>query len=276
MSLKRISSSTILILLFTITLNAQRDSSYVAPPYKVHLKYEVPAAILGIGLTQFGYSQLSAELSVADALALNKNNVNRFDRPVLDFPASGYENAQHISDYVMYSSFALPALLFFDKNVRRDWKEFTTMYFEAHALSSAVYLSSTFPVRRARPLAYNSNYPIELRSGENTNNSFFSGHVNSTAAATFFMASVYNDYHDLTLGQKIALYVGASIPPAIVAQYRMRAGKHFRTDVITGFGLGAATGVLIPALHKRKKNSKLSYVPIVNENMLGLYVRYGF
>ena len=133
---------------------------------------------------------------------------------------------------------ALPGLLMLNKNIRKDWKEFLTMYFEAHTVSAGLYLIPAFNISKARPLAYNPNHPIELRSGESTNNAFYSGHVSSTAVSSFFMARVYDDYHDLSIGQRALLYTAASIPPIAVAQYRMRAGKHFRTDVMTGFIMG--------------------------------------
>ena len=47
------------------------------------------------------------------------------------------------------------------------------------------------------------------------------------------------------------LFAGAAVPPAVVGYYRMKGGKHFRTDVLAGIAVGAATGILIPELHKR-------------------------
>lgn len=276
MRLKKITAVFIILLLGTNTLLAQHDSSYIAPPYKVNFKYEVPAAIVGLGLTQYFYTKIPdvAALTPAQALALDRKDVNRFDRSVINFPISGHTKAHNNSNYVMYSTFALPGILMLDKNIRRDWKAVSTMYFQVHAVSSTTYLAVGFPTRRARPLAYKNDYPIELRSGKSTYNSFFSGHVNSTAATSFFMAKIYCDYHDLSFVQKALIYSAASIPPAVVASYRMRAGKHFRTDVLTGFALGAATGILVPELHKKRKNNKLTYLPIINQNMIGLNMSY--
>ena len=52
------------------------------------------------------------------------------------------------------------------------------------------------------------------------------------------------------------LYTVASIPPAFVAAYRMKAGKHFRTDVIAGFVVGGAMGIMIPDLHRRSRGKR--------------------
>lgn len=278
MGLKTSYLITAILVFACFKLSAQKDSSQNITTYQLNLKYETTAAALGIGVTQYLYTKVPAAtiLNTPKALALKKEDVNRFDRPVLKFPSSGYKNAHDRSNYVMYSTFALPGILMLDKNIRRDWKEVATMYLQIHAVSSAAYLVSTFSVDRARPLAYNTSYPIELRSGESTNNAFFSGHVNSTAAAAFFMAKVYNDYNKLPIGKKILTYAAASIPPTAVALYRMRAGKHFRTDVITGFALGAATGILVPALHKKRKNNSLSFTPYYSNQQVGLVLNYKF
>lgn len=246
--------------------------------YKVNFKYEVPITAVSFALTQYQYAGLSSKttLTTQEVLALDKNDISKFNRPAFNFPASNYKTSRSGSDYVMYGSMALPTLLLFDKRLRTDWKEFTTMYFQTHTISSDLYLTSALNYKKPRPLAYNTDYPIELRSGESTSNSFFSGHVTTTTASTFFMAKLYCDYHDLSIGQKAIVYTLASIPPAVVASFRMRAGKHFRTDVMTGFLVGATTGILVPELHKRRKNKDLTYIPIVSENMIGLSLNYKF
>jgi len=158
-----------------------------------------------------------------------------------------------------------------NKNIRADWKDFITLYFEAHLASSILYQGTALSVRRARPLVYNTSLSLEVRAGHNASNSFFSGHTSSTATASFFMAKVYADYHQLTTGQKILLYAGAAIPPSVVGYYRMKGGKHFRTDVLAGFAVGCLTGVLVPELH-RKKDGNLSFIPIYSPDMKGLAI----
>ena len=38
--------------------------------------------------------------------------------------------------------------------------------------------------------------------------------------------------------------------------------KHFPSDVLTGMAVGAATGILVPHLHKHRKNENLILVPV--------------
>ena len=107
--------------------------------------------------------------------------------------------------------------------------------------------------------------------------SFFSGHTSTTAAASFFMAKVYTDLHPETEGKKWLFYVAALAPPAVVGYFRYKALKHFPTDVLTGIAVGAASGVLIPHLHKKKegKNKNLTVIPYAGISS-GLLVQYKF
>ncbi len=252
-------------------LLAQSDSSRFESPYNVRLKAEIPITIAAIAAVYYGYSRLSetASLTPTEVMELDPSDVNRFDRPALDIPASGYGRAREISDYLLNGSVAGVSLLLLDRKIRANWLSFITLYGQAHMLGSGLYQSAAFPIRKARPLAYNTSLSPAERSGKNTSNSFFSGHVGSTATATFFAAKVYSDHHILTWTQKALLFTAAAIPPGLVAHYRVQGGKHFRSDVITGFLVGAATGILIPELH-RKKDQRLSFCPIYGNEMKGL------
>ena len=119
-----------------------------------------------------------------------------------------------------------------------------------------MYFRSAFAIRRARPFTYNPDVPLERGVGEAKSNSFYSGHVSFSATGTFFLAKVFTDYHHIRGWKRIGIYSVASLPPILVGINRMKAGKHFRTDVITGFVVGAAAGILVPELHRRIKKSK--------------------
>ena len=66
------------------------------------------------------------------------------------------------------------------------------------------------------------------------------------------------DYHPTAKkGVKIGIWTFAASVPAVTGYLRVRAGKHFPTDVITGFVAGGLVGVLLPHFH-RKKNNRLN------------------
>ena len=129
---------------------------------------------------------------------------------------------------------------------------------------------------KARPLVYNPDIPFTDRSESGTLNSFFSGHVSTAAASTFFAAKVYSDYHPEFGNKKYLLFGAALIPPMVVGIYRYKAMKHFPTDVFTGLVVGAGMGVLVPHLHKRKnKMGGFSFVPFSGK-YTGCVIGYRF
>ena len=78
--------------------------------------------------------------------------------------------------------------------------------------------------------------------------SFPSGHTGATAAVTFSAAMV------ATLQDSPSaryLWAGAGVLTASVAALRMMAEKHYFTDVLSGAAIGAASGVLVPLLHRK-------------------------
>ena len=67
------------------------------------------------------------------------------------------------------------------------------------------------------------------------------------------------------------MWSGAFLIPATTAYLRVKAGRHFPTDVIAGYATGAIVGYLIPHLHKKeRKNSNLSWSPILMGDYTGL------
>jgi membrane-associated phospholipid phosphatase len=68
----------------------------------------------------------------------------------------------------------------------------------------------------------------------------------------FAAASMFSAYHPDSKWKPVVWTV-AAILPAATAYYRVRGGKHFITDVATGYAMGALTGILIPRLHLRKR-----------------------
>lgn len=271
----RIVSSIILLCFCCIGVYAQEEKEII-DPYKVNHYLEMPLTGVGFGLSVLGYNVLREEsrLSTDVVMGLDANDINRFDRPALNFPSSKYGVSATRSDRILNATLALPALLLLDRNIRHNWKDFITLYFQSHLAGSSLYLSMAYPIKRARPFVYNTSLSIEMRTGVNTGNSFFSGHTASTATATFFMVKVMSDYgYFSNTTQRVIAYGLASIPPAIVGYYRIAAGKHFRSDIMVGYAVGVLTGVLVPHLHK-KKDRKLSAIPVYNAQQKGVYVQY--
>ncbi len=235
-----------------------QDSKDV-PMYKVNTWV---AASIGVGGTITNYLGLRSLLDrdsipLDIVLGLSENDVNRFDRYALRQDLDKVGHAKELSDIGLYGTFVLPAVLFFDKKIRKEWKSISLMYFETQAIAANIYAWSPLGPRfieRYRPGTYYEELTIEDRRLGRKRNSFFSGHVSTTATASFFMARVYCDFHPELGAKKWLIYGLALIPPTFVGHNRIRSLNHFPTDVIMGTLVGAATGILIPALHKNKDN----------------------
>ena len=208
--------------------------------------------------------------------ALIKSDVNGFDQYALDRNLEKVESWEKFSDLSLTAANAMVLGLFIDKNIRKDWLDITFLFLETQLISANVYTISpvgpTF-INRLRPKTYYETLAFSERSKSTNRNSFFSGHVSSAASASFFIAKVYADYHPEMKG-KFWLYAAASIPPALVAYARVNSLFHFPSDALSGFLLGAATGILIPSLHKKDSQTDLSMW--MNDQGIGIFAKLQF
>ncbi len=224
--------------------------------YHVNLWVSGGVALAGtytniVGLPKVKDKDRLSELELEQLL---QTGVSRFNQPGLTQDPAKREQAHQVSDFLMYGTAAMPLLLFLDGKVKKDYLDVAMMYFETVALTSNMYtyspLGPTF-VDRYRPLAFYEEVPLDERQSGNMRNSFYSGHVATTAMGGFFLAKVLHDYHPEWGSRRWLLFGAASLPTATVAWLRVRALKHFPTDVIAGSMIGAGMGILIPELHRK-------------------------
>lgn len=215
-------------------------------------------------------------LDTLEALSYRPNDVNWFDRPATMLDPALADGAQTRSDLGLSISFFLPAALALDKKIRKDFAKIMLLYLETGFITGAFYSwGAAMHIDRVRPLVHNPEEPLSRKLQKHLTNSFYSGHVASSAAATFFMAKVISDYHPELGNKKVLVYGAAALLPAFVGVNRYLAGKHFTTDILTGFAIGALGGILIPHLHKPKADRKLTLVPL-GGNFQGLGMTYRF
>lgn len=157
--------------------------------------------------------------------------------------------AQHFSDVLLWGSMAVPLVLLASPNIRKDAVTSGTIGIETYLVTGALTNLTKELFRRKRPFVYNPNAPLSLKMKADATSSFFSGHTSYTASACFLTAKMYNDYYP---NSKLRPYIwtAAALVPAIQAYARVKGGKHFVTDVITGYIIGATVGILIPELHR--------------------------
>jgi membrane-associated phospholipid phosphatase len=272
--------NTAFLLLITISINAwsQKADSLDRKVYHVRAIVDVPITVGALTLNYTGNRilQQKTPLDSATIANLNPMNINSFDRGATKQDAAYAETAVKISDYGMYACFATPLLFLVDKKVRKDWAPLFLLYLETEAIVGVLYSwGAAMHVDRIRPYVYHPEIPMWRKTGGGTQTSFYSGHTSSSAAACFFVAKVFSDYHPEWGNKKYLVFGAAAIPPIVIGYYRVKAMEHFPTDVITGFIVGTTTGILVPHLHKHKK-ANLAIVPVATGRYNGLAMTLKF
>jgi hypothetical protein len=234
-------------------------------PYKTRFAVDAPVSI-GLGaLSATGLLLVQQKKGLNDAqlAALNKNDIPKFDR----FSAGYYsEKAQTVGDLIVYPSLVVvPGLLALDADVRGRYGQVLGLYLQTMLAADATFTLSVGNITRYRSFLYGTEGGGDRNSKISTN-SFFAGHTAHTAAATFFAAKVYHDFHPNSKLQPF-VWTAAAVVPAVQGYTRLRAGKHFLSDNIVGYAVGATAGILVPQLHKQANG--LSVLPVQGVNVNG-------
>lgn len=95
----------------------------------------------------------------------------------------------------MKGTVALPLLLMLGDNMRKGWLDLAILYGQTHAVNGTTYAITAGLLSRNRPFLYSDEIFINDKIVDGSRNSFFSGHVATTAASSFFMAKVISDYN---------------------------------------------------------------------------------
>ena len=274
-----------LIFIFGISISTQSQNFSSQTPNSDSSPYKTSWAVdgtylgvsLGLNVLGFKLVQDKEALTLEEMNDLSEDDVPRIDR----FIAGNYsENADDLSYYPFYGSFAVPVVMMLtDSKLRPHAGQISVLFVESMATTGALFTITAGLVDRPRPLTYNTSVPEELRREASAQRSFFAGHTAATASATFFAAKIYNDFYpDSAL--KPYVWTAAAAVPAWVAYLRSKAGKHFLTDNIVGYAIGAASGILIPEFHKiEDSNLKMSPsmgVDIRGYEYQGLSFQYSF
>ncbi|GAA4323913.1 phosphatase PAP2 family protein [Flaviaesturariibacter amylovorans] len=192
-------------------------------------------------------------ISPAEIAALRPELFNGIDRWALRQNPAQRDQWFKISDLGLQGSLLASFSVLLDKNVRKDWTKILMMFYQTQAVTFTTYnfspLGPSFQ-SRFRPIVYYEGFNDGLRLRGGNRNSLFSGHVANAAAATFFAAKVYTDYHPEIGKKRFLLYGLAAVPPLFVGYARIKALAHYPSDVIIGFLVGSVAGIGIPALHK--------------------------
>ena len=189
-------------------------------------------------------------MTEAEVMALDRTKIwpiDRFSLRHLSFETDEF------TDKLLLTSFASPFFLLLDKTGRNNFDDMALIVFQGAMVNSALINLTKVTAQRARPYNYNPDAPLDIKLRKSSRYSFYSGHVATAAYFSFTTAQLYSDLHPNSNARPY-VWAAAGLIPAAVAYGRMRAGKHFFTDVLVGFVAGTAIALTVPALHRAGGN----------------------
>lgn len=236
--------------------------------YKLNAAADITVTALTAGWSAFAFTKIYSkdDITAEELSAIRRENVPGFDRWAIKPFNEKIDKASYIP---FYAAMPAPLLLLLDKKIRKDGWKVMFLYLETMAVTGLMYTGSMYLTNRYRPYVYDDRSPLDKRITGNSKNSFYAGHVHLVGSSMFFIAKVWSDYHPDSKA-KWVFYTGAAAVTGATALMRHQAGMHFPSDLILGAGLGALTGILVPAIHKNKSaDDRLSILPYIGNGSNG-------
>jgi membrane-associated phospholipid phosphatase len=242
---KRMLAVTFVLPLLIATASSQS-------PYAFNWKRET--AITALGISAWGGSlplgQSVPVFTREEVLGLDRDQVNGFDRIATYQYSTG---AQEASDLLRWTSRLMPVVLLADRNMRGDAAVLAMLAAQTMVVNNGITSLTKSGFGRTRPYVYNELVSVDDKLTPGAKRSFISGHTSNTAAMSFFTAKVFADYHPDSKWRPF-VWAAAAVLPAATGYMRVKAGKHYPTDVLAGYAVGALSGYLVPQLHKVVRN----------------------
>lgn len=234
------------ILLFCTIVLVQ--ISIAQSPYKLSYAKDVPiySAGLALGITGQFLKKRKNTLDQESILMLNRNDINTFDR---NATFNWNTRAAHWSDGLMFLAVATPLIFTASKASRNDFGKVATISSQVFIVNLGITNFTKEIVKRKRPYMYNENAPMDKKLKRDSYSSFFSGHTSTATSMSFAFAQMHSDYYPNSRMRPFIWFSAMTLPLA-TGILRNRAGKHFWTDIIVGYLVGSATGIIIPRIHR--------------------------
>lgn len=234
-----------------------------APEHPLRLRLAVDVPVVALGLAIGLGSELAGKEQVwTGCAACDVARINALDRGVI---GNADHAARTYSDIGLYTAVALPfALDLGDALLQRardgsaarsrhmrGWAIDAVVLLETFAVTYAATNLVKFAVRRPRPYSYDADSEVGDPTANDARLSFFSGHSSLSFAMAAAYASLFAARHPRSRWVAPVWVIGMTLA-STTAIARVAAGKHFWTDILVGAAVGSATGVAIPALHRRR------------------------
>lgn len=156
------------------------------------------------------------------------------------------------SDLLLVVSMVAPLISQSALGTEGDGARALGLYAETLGVSALLNGAIKVAVNRPRPYAYSSDpeaVTAASKAGSDRTRSFYSGHSAMSFAAavsgSLLLSMRTGDRPVRAANWGLSLALASS-----TAVLRVRAGKHFPSDVVVGALLGSAAGALVPLLHR--------------------------
>ena len=191
--------------------------TFIYAPYYTQFKRQWPflAATTAIYAAGFILTAVNEHepLTEAEIGTLHASQVNKFDRIAT---RQWHPPAGTASDSLLFAIGLLPVVFLSEHHTSVDILPLAIMAAEAYLFNYGVTTITKNLTKRIRPYAYNPDVSMEIKTGPSARESFFSGHVSQTAAATFLFANVLTDYHPtMKPGLRTSMWVFTASVPAV-------------------------------------------------------------
>lgn len=220
--------------------------AFAAEPEQFRANYAADGAITG------GAFVLSALFSLIDVDTQSQWDSELLpidERVKLNFSAK----AAARSDALALGVIVMPLAAQLGLGTNEQLAQFTLLYGEALGINFLLNSASKYLVQRPRPYTYNPDPRVQAfaeTQGYDSHLSFYSGHASTSFAAgvagsyLFALSSPDKTARACLWGVELALATATT-------NLRVRAGKHFYSDVLLGALVGSAIGVVVPLVHQR-------------------------
>lgn len=161
------------------------------------------------------------------------------------------DSAASLSDALLFFTSMSPVLIQMTDGFDTAFGNATLIYGEAHAANLLLTTAAKYVVRRPRPYTHSTNPRVRAfaeEAGSDAYLSFFSGHSSTSHTSAAAGSLLYSARTDELVSRHVVWGLQYGLA-GLTAQLRVRAGRHYRTDIWTGAVVGTGIGLLVPALH---------------------------
>lgn len=231
----------------------------------------------GLGLSLAGEAlEAAAPPTAAEIALLRPTDVNGFDRQAARWWSPAWADR---SDVTRGGLVAAAGVAAFAPQVLRGRARNTATLGVMFAETYLLLRGSTYTTKRLtdrkRPYLFNDALAADERrafavaDGEGALESFYSGHAAAAFAAAALLSSIVEDVHGPSATADIMRATSFTVA-GFTAYARVRAGKHYPSDVLVGALVGTGIGLLVPRMHRIREGGR----PSVSVSPGGVAVRW--